>query len=278
MVRLLVHCKQIAPGFTCKWTDTDVFTMSFHTRLNKVDYLWTRTLVHLQQHQNLQRCKIAPRIFLFIFFFWSAKVGGKFPQRRRPFICCRRSEPALWRHANFRTASLSHWFFSLSWLRSKVTGVVRGDDDDNKKKNNKALVKIDDICWVFFLRTTHTHTRVHTQLHKLSTEELYHHLVSFYFLRFLIRSSRLKLPGRWSSFGPTHTTNGLSVCERERLRTRERVPVFVRLRGGASPACDPDWGNVLHVACTSVCVRVCVWDWLHNYTGQAYWPCAVRTC
>lgn len=117
---------------------------------------------------------------------------------------------------------------------------------------------------MFFLRTTHTHTHLHThlhtQLHKLSTEELYHHLVSFYFLCFLIRSSRLKLPGRWSSFGPTHTTNGLSVCERERerLRTRERVPVFVRLRGGASPACDPDWGNVLHVACTSVCVTGCI--------------------
>lgn len=38
--------------------------------------------------------------------------------------------------------------------------------------------------------------------------ELYHHLALFYFLCFLIRSSRLKLPGHWSSFGPTHSANG----------------------------------------------------------------------
>lgn len=45
--------------------------------------------------------------------------------------------------------------------------------------------------------------------------ELYHHLALFYFLCFLIRSSRLKLPGHWSSFGPTHSTNGpecVCVC------------------------------------------------------------------
>lgn len=62
-------------------------------------------------------------------------------------------------------------------------------------------------CWVFYWGE-----RAQTQTVE---GELYHHLALFYFLCFLIRRSRLKLPGHWSSFGPTHSTNGpecVCVC------------------------------------------------------------------